>query len=206
MLSLGLKSHAGLILGGGISSDPVSSAVASQKMASFYTSNSATSGTSVGLYFSHRVSGIGGGANGALLKGITNVAASLLVGAQIIGEFEAAGAVTGLAVGCRSELVFPDDATVAAGGTMAGGQSELYFNGDNSSTTDVSAAVTSIHRFIVDGDTTARAKVPYLFEIVNVSSGTSDATKILNTAHLTASHCLRIRVNGADYGLLLDAY
>jgi len=206
MLSLGLKSHAGLILGGGTSSDRVSTSVASQKIASFYTKNTATSGTSVGVYWNHEVAGIGGSGVGIFSKGYSNVAATLLVGAQIMAEFGAAGKVSGLAVGCRSQVMFADDATAAPTGTIAGGQSELYFDGDNSSTTDVSGAMCSIHRFIVDGDTTARAKVPYLFEIVNVSSGTSDGTKILNTAHLTASHCLRVRINGADYGLLLDAY
>ena len=205
MLSLGLKSHAGKLLGGGVSGDEVLSSTASQKMVSFYTKNSATSGESMGLYFKHSVTGIGGSGTTSILKAYTNVAAATMQGLQALTEFGAAGKVSGLAVGCRSQVLFADDATAAPTGTIAGGQSELYFDGDNSSTTDPSAAtMCCIHRFLVDGDTTARAKVRYLFDIENVSYGTSDATKVLNTANITASHGLNVRVNGEDYCLLLD--
>lgn len=206
-LTLGEMTHDGLILGSGTSAAPKTSSTASKKFMSFYFQNSATSGESYGFYLKLTGSGIAGSITTGRIYAYTNVAADTVQGAQISVGFGAAGKVSGLAVGCRSQVTFADDATAAPTGTIAGGQSELYFNGDNSSTTDPSAAtVCSIHRFIVDGDTTARAKVPYLFEIVNVSSGTSDATKILNTAHLTASHCLRCKINGADYGILLDAY
>jgi len=206
MLSLGLKSHAGNILGGGISGDEVLSSTASEKMMSFYTKNSAVSGTSVGYYHKHEVSGIAGSGVVGRIYGYTNVAAALLVGAQITAETGAAGKVSALLVGCRSQIILADDATVAPTGTISGGQSEIYFNGDNSSTTDVAGSTHSIHRFIVDGDTTARAKVQNLFDIVNVSTGTSDATKMLNTANITASHGLNVLVNGELYSLLLDKH
>lgn len=207
MLSLGLKSHAGLILGGGTSGDEVTSSTASKKMASFYTKNSATSGTSVALYWKHEVSGIAGSGVVGRLYGYTNVAAALLVGAQITAETGAAGKVSGLMVGCRSQVSIADDATAAPTGTIAGGQSELYFNGDNSSTTDISAAtVHSIHRFMIDGDTTARAKVQNAFEFKNVVVGTSTATDLVNTTALTASHNMRVIINDEVYGILLDKY
>jgi hypothetical protein len=204
-VNLGKKSNAGLILGGGTSADPVLSAVADQKMASFYTSNSATTGESYALYWRHYLTGIGGSATCARFYQTTNIAAGTLQGAQITASTGAAGKVSGLLVGCRSQVQFAYNATQAPTGTIAGGQSELYFDGATDSTTDPAAsAFTCIHRFVVDGDTAARAKVQYLFDIANVSTGTSDATKVLNTANLTASHGLNVRVNGEAYCLLLD--
>lgn len=170
-VNLGKKSHAGKILGGGTSADAVLSSTASEKMCSFYTENSATSGTSVALYWKHTVTGIGGSSACGRFYAATNVAADTIEGAQISAETGAAGTVSGLMVGCRSQVLFADDATAAPTGTIAGGQSELYFNGDDSSTTDVSGATScSIHRFVIDGDTTARAKVPFVFEFVGLGS------------------------------------
>lgn len=205
MISLGLKSHAGLILGGGISGDEVSTSVASQKMASFYTKNSALSGTSVALYWKHSVTGIAGSGVVGRLYGYTNVAAALLVGAQISAETGAAGKVTGLLTGCRSQVSLADDATVAPGGTIAGGQSELYFNGDNSSTTDITGAKHSIHRFVLDGDTTARAKCLSAFEFINIPAGTG--THMLKTDMHTGTPTdgLKIRIDDVFYYISLVA-
>lgn len=204
-VNLGKKSHAGKVLGGGTSADPFTSSTASEKMASFYSSNSATSGESYAFYWRHYATGVGASATCARFYQTANVACDTLQGAQITASTGAAGKVSGLLVGCRSQVQFADDATAVPTGTIAGGQSEVYFDGDNSSTTDPAAsAFTCIHRFILDGDTAARAKVQYLFDIVNVSTGTSDATKILNTANLTASHGLNVRINGENYSLLVD--
>jgi hypothetical protein len=205
-VNLGLKTHAGVILGGGTSADPVLSATASAKFASFYTANSATSGESYALYWKHSVTGAGGSATIARFYAYTNVTASTVQAAQISTSLGAAGMVSGLCTGVRSQLMFADDKTAAfTTGTYCGGQTELYFEGDNSSTTDISGAPSHcIHRFIVDGDTTARAKVRNLFEICNISTGTSDVTKMLNTANITASHGLNVIINGEAYSLLVD--
>ncbi len=203
-VNLGKKSHAGKILGGGISGDEVLSSTASEKMASFYTKNSATSGTSVALYWKHEVSGIAGSGVVGRLYGYTNVAAALLVGAQITAETGAAGKVSGLMAGCRSQASLADDATQTPTGTIAGGQSELYFNGDNSSTTDVSGTKCSIHRFVIDGDTTARAKVPYVFEFIGLGSAGSNE-ELLSSKYVTASHGLRCRIDDVNYRILLDS-
>lgn len=204
-VNLGKKSHAGLILGGGTSSDPVVSSTASEKLCSFYTSSSATSGESYGFYWKHTQTGAGGSLTCGRFYSSCNVAGSTIQGAQISASLGASGTISGQIIGCRSQLVLPDDHAAFTAGTFAGGQSEVYFDGDNSSTTDISGATSHcIHRFIVDGDTTARAKLRYLFSIENVSSGTSDATCVLNTANITASHGLNVRVNGEDYCLLLD--
>lgn len=204
MLSLGLKSHAGKIFGGGISGDEVLSSTASEKMASFYTKNSATSGTSVALYWKHTVSGIAGSGVCGRFYSYGNVAMALLVGAQITAETGAAGKVSGLLAGCRSQVSIGADATAAPTGTIAGGQSELYFNGAGSSTTDVSATKCSIHRFVIDGDATARAKVPYIFEFINLGSAGS-GEELLSTKYITASHGLRCRIDDKNYRILLDA-
>jgi hypothetical protein len=207
-VNLGKKSHAGLLLGGGTSADPVTTSVADQKTASFYTSNSATSGESYGFYWRNYVTGVAASGTCARFYSTTNVAADTLQGAQITASTGAAGAVSGLLVGCRSQVQLADDATAAPTGTIAGGQSEIYFDGDNSSTTNIAAASAhSIHRFIVAGDTTARAKCVNLFEIVNVSTGTSNTTAMIKTDMHTAAPTdgIRVLVNGAAYHLGLYA-
>lgn len=102
-VNLGKKTHAGKILGGGTSADPVVSSTASEKMASFYTANSATSGTSVALYWKHTITGVGGSCVTGRFYAFTNVAADTLQGAQISADTGAAGSVSGLMVGCRSQ-------------------------------------------------------------------------------------------------------
>jgi hypothetical protein len=205
MLSLGLKSHAGKIFGGGTSGDEVLSSVASEKMASFYTKNSATSGTSVALYWKHEVSGIAGSGVAGRFFTYSNVACATLMGTQISAETGAAGKVTGLLTGCRSQVLLANDATVAPAGTIAGGQSELYFNGDNSSTTDITGSKHSIHRFVLDGDTTARAKCLSAFEFINIPAGTG--THMLKTDMHTAAPTdgLKIRIDDVFYYISLVA-
>jgi len=206
-VNLGKKSHAGKIIGGGTSSDPVLSSTASEKMASFYTQNSATSGESYGFYWRHKVTGIAGSATCARFYSYTNVAATDLQGLHVTAETGAAGTVSGQLIGVRSQLIFGADATATPTGTIAGGQSELYFNGSGSSTTDITTTTKhSIHRFIVDGDATAYGKVQNAFEFVNVTVGTSTATDLVNTTALTASHNMRVIINGDVYGVLLDKY
>jgi len=80
-VNLGKKSHAGLILGGGTSTDPILSSTASEKMASFYTQNSATSGESYGFYWRHKVTGAGSSATVARFYAYTNVASATIQGA-----------------------------------------------------------------------------------------------------------------------------
>lgn len=203
-VNLGKKSHAGKILGGGTSSDAVTSSTASEKMVSFYSENSATSGTSVALYWKHTVTGIAGSGVTGRFYSYGNVAMALLAGAQISAETGAAGKVSGLLVGCRSQALLADDATAAPTGTIAGGQSELYFNGDNSSTTDVSGTKCSIHRFVIDGDTTARAKVPYVFEFIGLGAAGS-GEELLSSKYISASHGLRCRIDDVNYRILVDA-
>ena len=204
-VNLGKKTHAGKVLGGGTSADPVLSTTASEKMASFYTSNSATSGESLALYWKHTSTGVGASATCGRFYQSANVASATLQGAQISVSTGAAGKVSGLMVGCRSQAMLADDATVAPTGTIAGGQSELYFEGDNSSTTDITGAKHSIHRFVLDGDTTARAKCLSAFEFINIPSGTG--THMLKTDMHTGTPTdgLKIRIDDAFYYISLVA-
>jgi len=202
-VNLGKKSHAGLILGGGTSTDPILSSTASEKMASFYTQNSATSGESYGFYWRHKVTGAGSSATVARFYAYTNVASATIQGAQITAETGTAGTVSGLMVGCRGQIIFGANATATPTGTIAGNQSELYFNGTGSSTTDVSSARCSIHRFVIDGDATARAKVPYVFEFVGLGSEGS-GEELLSTKYVTASAGLRCIIDNVRYRILLD--
>lgn len=202
-LTVGLQAHGGVVFGCGTSASPKTSSTASAKFSSRYFENSATSGTAVGDYVRLKITGIAGSGVASRYYAYTNVASALIVGAQITGETGAAGTVSGLMLGCRSQVIIADDATSAPTGTIAGGQSELYFNGDNSSTTDITGSRHSIHRFILDGDTTARAKCVNAFEFVNIPAGTGD--EMFTTKYLTASHGIRIMVNNASYYMLCDA-
>ncbi len=212
-VNLGKKSHAGKVLGGGTSDDPVVSATSAEKMASFYTSNSEGSGHSVALYWKHTLTTTLSAGTVARFYAYTNVVGmsavngGALQGAQITAETGPAGSVPGLMVGCRSQVTLGDNATVAPTGTITGGQSEIYFNGDTNSTTDIGGATHSIHRFIVDGDTLARAKVVNLFEIKNVSTGTSNTTAMIKTDMHTAEPTdgIRVVINDAAYHIGLYA-
>jgi len=89
-LILGERTHGGLILGSGTSTDPKTSTTADEKFISFYFSDSATSGDSRGLYLRHYIAGAGGG--GESLRSFTSiddVAGATAHGAHISLGFEA---------------------------------------------------------------------------------------------------------------------
>lgn len=200
----GMKGNLALCMGVGTSAAPEVSSTASAKFFSSYLQNSATSGTAVGTYMKLTVSGIAGSCVVARYYAYANVAAASVQGAQITGEIGVSGTISGLCVGCRSQLSLPDDHAAFTQGTYAGGQSEIYFNGDNSSTTDISgAAAHSIHRFIVDGDTTARAKVQFAFEFVNIATGTGTHMVKTDMHTGTPTDGLKIRINGSTYYISL---
>ena len=118
-VNLGLKSHAGLILGSGTSADLTTTATANTKMMSFYLENSATSGDNRAMYLRLYLSGAGGGGEALrVFTTVNNVAARTAHGAHISLNFGATGTVTGQGIAMRATLHLPDVA-LSSNVTMA---------------------------------------------------------------------------------------
>jgi len=128
--------------------------------------STATSGDVRGQYMALGLNGVG--SSGEALRGRTIAEAVGVLtahGGHFGLEYDTDGTVTGLGVGCRGTLMGPDRALM---GTIAGGMSELWAEGD---ATDFGAAtVHSIHRFVMDGDATGYATADNVFEFVNLSA------------------------------------
>lgn len=199
----------GILLGAGTSSVKETTATANSHFLSFYVENTATSGDNRGIYLREYLSGAGGGGEAArIFTTVNGVAAGTAHGAHISLNFakpsSTTGSVTGQGIALRATLHLADDAT-AIGGYLFAAQSEIYADGDNSSTTDI-ATVTrhAIHRFVVDGDTTARAKVQNVFAFDNLgSTALANAGTGANSAGAAgggvAAKVIRVLVNGTAY-------
>jgi hypothetical protein len=201
MLSLGLKSHAGLILGGGTSADPVTAASAvSGNMASFYTKMTGT-GDCRGLYWRNYVAGIGASSEAArFYTTVYGVAAGNARGVHVSLDFSAYATsyVTGEGRAIKGTLTIPNGAMV--GGTYSAIQGEINCAGTAS---DPGPSVMSIMDFTVNGgDATAQAKVKYLLS-ATVPTG-EEAGGNMHVSTITAAtmnaactEALRVLVNGA---------
>lgn len=202
MISLGLKTHAGLILGGGESADPVATAVAGQKMASFYTKNTG-GGDSEGLYWRHYLAGAG--QSGEALRAFATVlavAAANARGAHISLSFSAYATsyITGEGRALKATLHVPNGA-MHSGGSYSAIQAEICLDG----TASDPGAVTefSVMDFTVQGgDATAQAKVKNLLSL-HVPTGQEAAgnmhisTITAATMNAACTEALRVLVNGA---------
>jgi hypothetical protein len=181
------KTISGLLFGAGAASSStlITTATASKNFVQLYTKSTATSGDNRGIYNRFYLSGAGGG--GESLRTFTtvnNVAAGTAHGAHISLSFGTTGSITGQGLGLRATLHVPNQAQ--SGGTYAGAQSEIYYDGASSNI--AGSTVHSIHRFIQDGNATAYAKALNVFEFVNLSTG---------AGKMYASEMLRVIVNGS---------
>jgi len=132
---------------------------------------------------------LAGGASGEAHRGRTIV--EVATGGGVHGghhglEIGEDGSITGLGVGHRATFMGPDKAH--AGGTIAGGMSELWAEGDSTDFTDYT--MHSIHRFVMDGDATGKTTAQNVFEFVDLSATQYAA----NTD--TPDHALRCIING----------
>ena len=186
----------GGLIKAGTSGTKVTTATADMKFLSLYLENTATSGDNRGMYLRLYLGGAGGGGEAArIFTTVNDVAAGTAHGAHISLNFGSTGSITGLGVGVRSTLHIPNQAQV--GGTYAGGQSELYFDGASA---DISGATMhSIHRFICDGDATGMATAGYVFEFVGLSAVQLQAS----VTEANYAQALKCKVNGTDYYLML---
>lgn len=203
MLSLGLKSHAGLILGGGISTDPVLSAVAGQKMASFYTKSTSTT-SSEGLYWRHYIAGAGQSAEALrAFATVDAVAAANARGAHVSLSFGAYATsyITGEGRGLKATLHLPAGGAMHANGTYSALQGEIYLDGTDSDPSAVTE-MAILDLTVAGGDATAQAKVKYAMSF-HIPTGEEAAgnmhvtTITAATMNAACTEAIAIRVNGA---------
>ena len=199
---------AGLLMKAGTSSVPIVADIADGRFFDLNFDNGATSGDNRGIYVRLALTGAGGGGEAARLYTDCTVATGTAHGAHIslgMGTDSGAGAgsITGLGVACRATLHVLNDVTIS-GGTLYAGLSEIYFEGDNSSTTDISGATRhAIHCFNLLGDTTARAKAQFAFDFTNIPSGTGTEMVKTDMHTGTPTDGLKIRIDGTTYYISL---
>jgi hypothetical protein len=180
----GATSTNGLLLGNGTTGDPCLNSAADKHFVSLYMKHAATSGDNRGIYTSTEFAGVGGGGDGIRSNTIVNAAGCGTVqGIHGSVENKSGGKVTGLGVGVRAGYLFANEA-VPAGGTYAGGMSELWATGPG---TDVSpATIVSLHRMVLGGDATGRANIDancYAFEFAGMTPGSGNLINTGITTH-----------------------
>jgi hypothetical protein len=196
-LTLGERTHGGLILGSGISTDPESSSTAGEKFMSFYLSNSATSDDSRGMYLRLYVAGAGGG--GESLRAFTSVddvAAATVHGAHISLGYETSGTATGTASALRVTHHIPSTARSANNVNYNGIQVEFY---SDAATSDPNASQLSVFRIGNAGNATGAADVDtdaYLFYLDGWTSG---------SGKMYYGSTLRVYAGGAKYLVMSSA-
>lgn len=201
MISLGLKTHEGIIMGGGTSSDPVSTTGA--KLASFYTKSTIAAADSEGLYWRHYLAGAG--QSGEALRAFATVlavAAANARGAHISLSFSAYATsyITGEGRALKATLHIPNGA-MHSGGSYSAIQAEIYLDGTNSDPAPVTEF--AMMDFTVQGgDATAQAKVKNLLSL-HVPTGQEAAgnmhitTITAATMNAACTEALQIKINGA---------
>jgi len=178
---------------------PEESAHADKIFREYRYRSSSTTGDIRGQYIELLMAGAGQQGEAMRNRAYIEAAVAVAHGCHDGIEFAADGSITGLGVGHRATYMGKN---AAAGGTIAGGMSELYAAG--AATNFAGATMHSIHRFVVDGNETGQATAQNAFEFANIPSGT-DATDMLKTDMHTATPTdgLRIIINDAVYHICL---
>ena len=176
---------------------PEASAVDGKIFREFRYRTSSVSGDDVrAQYIELLMAGAAGSGEAGRNRTMVEAAVAVAHGCHDGVEFTDDGSITGLGVGHRATYKAKD---ADAGGTIAGGMSELYADGDS---TDYSKATEhSIHRFVNDGDATGKATA----ENVWAFTGLSD-TQLVAATNAVIDHALQVVVNGTTYWIgLYDA-
>ena len=179
----------------GVAATPYTSATAGKRFRDYRYKSTAAAGDEIrGQYTSLELAGAQN-SGGEAQRGRTILSA--IVGGGVHGghfgiEFATGGKVTGLGVGLRGTLLHKNAAH--AGGTIAGGMSELFAEGD--ATNYAGAAEHSIHRFVNDGEATGKATAQNVFSFAGLSATQNQAHNAW-VAGLTRS--LRVIVDGAVF-------
>lgn len=182
-----------LLLGSGTSALPTTTDTADSRFINLNLENEADTGDNRGMYLRFTLSGTGAG-GGESLRAFTVVEGSLGTahGAHLSLGFSTTGLLSGLGAACRATLHIPDD--LSPTGTICGGMSEVYCDGDGTSTAAFTGCLCSCHRFNIDGDATAAAKVPYALEFAGMNALTFKTGTLSGTAK-----GLSVCVNNTQY-------
>jgi len=182
-------------MGAGTSAAPLESASTSKNFMEFRLKHTGASGDIRGMYLREYLAG---GAGGEALRAFTTIqaAAGTAHGAHISLNFgDSPATLSGLGVAMRGTLHIPDRAITL--GTCAAVQAEVYLDG----TSAVPTGTVSLIRGVIDGgDATAREAIKYLMDLAQIPSGSG---LMHHTCTDTATHMLRVRIGGSDYGILL---
>ena len=185
----------------GTSGTPFASATAGKKFFDIYTQSTATSDDSRGIYNRHYLAGVGGG--GESLRTYTDVVGVAVAnahGAHItlgFGESTTKGNVTGQGIAMRATLGIPD-AAMAAAGTYAACQGEIFSFGTNSAVLAVTEL--SMFRAVNGGSTQGKGSVDDKANLISLYGFTAGAAHTV--ASKTAGACpnvtdsIRIYIDG----------
>lgn len=192
LVQVGSTATAALKLGGGTSSSPLATSTADKNFGGFWSSSTATSGDSRGLYWRHYLGGTiattGYGDAIRPFMTVTGTGYTAATGVHSTCQINAAASVTGLGVGVRGTLAV---ASTVAQGTLAAIMAEV----SNSAT--VSATEMSFLRLT---EASTGTKAPYFAILDGVD--TSDLF-VGNTGAVNKG--LKIKVNGTAYWIMLSA-
>lgn len=193
-----ISASAGVLHGAGTSTSPATSTTADAKFMSYYTSNSATSGDSRGIYLKHTMSGIGGGGEAARFYGSMTAAGATARGAHISLDFGTAGSITGLGTALTGTLHIPGAMTA---GTYSVVNAEI--NADAATSNLAGATSKSFFRVGAIGNSTGAALIMddiFLFDFTN-AAGSGKMIDSDKTA-LTGKAGIPVSVNGTLYGYI----
>jgi hypothetical protein len=191
---------AALLIGGGTASNPLTTAAAGTAFADFRTkSTNATGADSRGLYWRHYAAGAGASAD--CLRSFTTVTGAGAVAARGLHStvsFSGSGTCTGEASAAKGTLQVPAGLT----GTCAA----ICGNVNVEASGSVSGNAAGF-RFALDGDPTAVATADSNAKIgvLSIDGVTINTGKLVHSSSNTATHGIRILINGAPYELLAKA-
>ena len=201
----GAASASGVLVGGGTSASPNTTATADAKFVEFRCETTAASGDNRLAYLWYDMEGAGGG---ECLRAMTSVNENLGTahGAHIGLSYEAVAGgseTSGLGAAVRGTLHIPDVASWAPTGTICGGMFEIYSDGSASDPAGLTEL--SVLRLCNSGDATGAADVDTDAFLISVQGFTAaaDTTKVLSSVSLAELPAgtvgLRIKIGSSTY-------
>lgn len=187
-----------LFLGCGTNAGPALTAVANKNLVDLRMKTTATSGDNRNIYTRTEFGGAGVSGESVRANSVITAAAATVHGVHGSIDVQTGGSVTGLGVGLRGGLIVRNSA-MAANGTYAAIQSEIYANGtavDVSPVTEI-----SLIRLSLDGNATGIANIEDKANFLTIAGGTNASGNMVSDAGNEPSwtgkvHKLRAVVNG----------
>ena len=197
----GATATSAVLRGGGTSTTQLTTATADKNFFGYWTSSTATSGDSRGIYWRHYIKGAGGAGEAARFYTTVSAAASssgTVNGAHISISFATGGTAAGASNALRA--TYDMAASVAPGGTPAVIQADSNIG----ASATVPATMAFFHLDNVGTAPTTNG-VPLLFNILNpdtttffTAAGTGTNSAAVSTGGV-ASKALKISVGGTAY-------